>query len=263
MHSRSFAVTREASAGFEAGTATGLNDSTLHSRILAEIEGRIVSGEWPPGHRLPFEVDLAAHYNCSRMTVNKVLAQLVRAGLIERRKKSGTVVTQPRAQSAILDIHDIKEEVQSLKLAYAYQLISRTRRSAGPDDMLRLGLSGATEVIDLRCLHFAGAKPFCLEERLISLATVPQAADFDFSSVAPGPFLLAQIPWTAAQHTIHAVNADREQAKRLELEARQACLVVERQTWAQAQPVTRVRFTYPGDRHMLTAHFQPTAGADF
>ncbi|MGG2473725.1 histidine utilization repressor, partial [Rhizobium sp. BR5] len=31
---------------------------TLHQRILSDIEGRIVSGEWPPGHRLPFEVDL-------------------------------------------------------------------------------------------------------------------------------------------------------------------------------------------------------------
>ncbi|WP_411196868.1 GntR family transcriptional regulator, partial [Rhizobium sp.] len=55
-------------------------DPTLHQRILSEIEGRIVSGEWPPGHRIPFEVDLATQYDCSRMTVNKVLTQLAKAG---------------------------------------------------------------------------------------------------------------------------------------------------------------------------------------
>jgi hypothetical protein len=43
-----------------------LNDATLHSKILADIEARIVSGEWPPGYRLPFEID-------SRMTMNKVM----------------------------------------------------------------------------------------------------------------------------------------------------------------------------------------------
>ena len=31
----------------------------LHERILRDIEGRILSGEWPPGQPLPFEVDLA------------------------------------------------------------------------------------------------------------------------------------------------------------------------------------------------------------
>ena len=63
-----------------------MSATTLHSRILADIEGRIVSGEWSPGYRLPFEVDLAVQFGCSRMTMNKVLAQLVRSGLVERRK---------------------------------------------------------------------------------------------------------------------------------------------------------------------------------
>lgn len=85
---------------------------TLHQRILTEIEGRIVSGEWPPGHRLPFEVDLADQYHCSRMTVNKVMGQLAKAGLIERRKKSGSFVRQPQIQSAVLQIHDIGAEVE-------------------------------------------------------------------------------------------------------------------------------------------------------
>lgn len=237
-----------------------MSDATLHSRILADIEGRIVSGEWPPGYRLPFEIDLAAQYGCSRMTMNKVMAQLVRAGLIERRKKSGSFVTQPKAQSAVLDIHDIKDEVQSLKLAYDYSLVSLARRVADQDDIVRLGMPNASEIIDLTCLHFAGGEPFCLEQRLISLQTVPQAAEFDFKEVAPGPFLLAQVPWTAAQHRIQAISAGKVEAKLLALESKQACLLIERQTWSQDGPVTNVRLTYPGNRHVVTAQFKPGAG---
>jgi DNA-binding GntR family transcriptional regulator len=75
---------------------------TLHQKILGEIEGKIVSGEWPIGFRIPYEVDLAREYGVSRMTVNKVLTQLQRGGLIERVKKSGSFVSLPHTQSAVL-----------------------------------------------------------------------------------------------------------------------------------------------------------------
>ena len=40
-----------------------VKDATLHQKILSDIEGRIVTGEWPPGYRIPFEVDLAMQYD--------------------------------------------------------------------------------------------------------------------------------------------------------------------------------------------------------
>lgn len=234
-------------------------DPTLHQRILSEIEGRIVSGEWPPGYRIPFEVDLAEQYDCSRMTVNKVLTQLAKAGLIERRRKSGSFVTQPQAQSAILEIHDIKAEVQSLKLAYSYSISKKASRKAKAEDGRRLDLPPASSVVEVVCIHNAGARPFCLEERLISLAAVPEAADADFSVEAPGPWLLNQVPWSTAEHKIHAVSAGAEAAAALDIPKGTACLVVERRTWSSAGPVTHVRFTYPGDRHALVARFTPAS----
>ena len=56
---------------------------------------RILSGEWPPGHRIPFEHELTARYRCSRMTVSKALGDLVAAGLIERRRRAGSFVRRP------------------------------------------------------------------------------------------------------------------------------------------------------------------------
>ena len=57
----------------------------LHQRIRSDIEARIRSGEWTPGHRAPTEAELMAAYDCSRMTVNKAMIALVEAGLIVRR----------------------------------------------------------------------------------------------------------------------------------------------------------------------------------
>ena len=229
--------------------------ASLHRRILADISGRIVSGEWPPGHRIPFEHELTEHYGCSRMTVNKALTQLARSGLIERRKRSGSFVARPRSQAAVLEIHDIRAEVEALGLAYRYELLDRKLRAAGATVDPRI--EGSPSLMELACRHHADASVFCVEERLISLDAVPQAADADFARQAPGPWLIGHVPWSEAEHTIRAVAADRATARLLALPAGTACLVIERRTWSGGQQVTFVRLTYPGASHAVVARFTP------
>ncbi|QPC88628.1 histidine utilization repressor [Mesorhizobium sp. NBSH29] len=234
---------------------------SLHQRILCEIRDRILSGEWEPGYRIPFEHELTDQYGCSRMTVNKALSQLAATGLIERRRRSGSFVRRPQLQSAILEIHDIKAEVAALALPYRYELSASIRRKATQADRLLLDVASGHTVLALSCRHFAGAKPFCLEERLISLDAVPEAAEQSFTDMAPGPWLVAKVPWSAAEHTIRATSADTACAEQLGVARGTACLVVERKTWsAEQQAITHVRLTYAGDDHALVARFTPAEG---
>jgi GntR family histidine utilization transcriptional repressor len=241
------------------GDMSTSKEATLHQRILGDIEGRIVSGEWPPGHRIPFELALAEHYSCSRMTVNKVLTQLARAGLIIRHKRSGSFVSQPRAQSAVLEIHDIQSEVQSLNLPYSHRIIKLGKRRGQQADSRRLESDGPMSTLEILCIHYAGKQPFCLEDRIINLDVVPDAGDIDFDLLPPGPWLLNQVPWSAAEHQIRAVAADGQEATHLSIAEGMSCLVIERRTWSGAGPVTHVRLTYPGDRHTLVARFTPSS----
>jgi GntR family histidine utilization transcriptional repressor len=238
----------------------GAEAVSLHQRILGDIRDRILSGAWPPGHRIPFEHELSATYRCSRMTVNKALSQLAKSGLIERRRRSGSFVRRPQLQSAVLEIHDIKTEVQALGLPYRFELGERRQHAATPADFARLDLPAHSAVLDLSCRHFAGDRPFCLEQRLISLAAVPEAAEESFDEIAPGPWLVSRVPWSAAEHTIRAAGADRETAAALDIAKGTACLVIERRTWSAERPVTHVRLTYAGDSHALVARFEPSQG---
>ena len=231
---------------------------SLHQRIVNDIEGRILSGEWAPGKRIPFELELAAQYNCSRMTVNKAMTQLARSGLVERRKKSGSFVTQPHAQSAVLEIRDIKLEVESLGKPYRYELSSRIKRKANPDDRDLLGLGATGQVIAVIGLHYAGERVFCLEDRLINLSAVPDAGEEKFDRISAGTWLLQQVPWSAAEHKIKAVEADDDIATALDIPAGAACLVVERRTSMNGAFVTHVRLTYLGSSHELVARFTPS-----
>ncbi len=239
-------------------TRTEAKEPPLHRRILEEVEGKILSGEWPPGHRIPFEHELTEQYQCSRMTVNKAITELVKRGLIERRRKSGSYVTHPHAQSAVLEIHDIRLEVESLGLRYRYEKRTRLDRSAKAADRRLMDLPEPAPLTEISALHFAGGQPFCLEDRLINLVAVPEAAAETFDDTAPGAWLISRVPWSAAEHRIRAVGADARAADLLAIAPGTACLVVERRTWSGGVYITHVRLTYPGEKHELVAEFAPS-----
>lgn len=233
-------------------------DSPLHRRIRSDIAERILSGEWPPGFRIPFEHELMADYDCSRMTVSKALAPLAERGMIVRRKRFGSFVARPRIHSVLLDIPDIQAEIQKRGEPYGYELLMRKIRAAHRRDASELGLTAAGEVIELRCLHKGSGRAFALEERVICLTSVPQARDAAFDEIPPGTWLLERVPWTEAEHKISAVNVSRATAMTLGVEPSAACLSLERRTWRRAEGITFVRLTFPGEAYDLGARFAPS-----
>jgi GntR family transcriptional regulator, histidine utilization repressor len=233
---------------------------SLHDRILSDLESRILSGAWPPGHRIPTEQELRQTYGCSRMTVNKVMTQLANAGLVLRRRKTGSIVMPQKSQTAILEIKDIREEVTARGGTYRHEILTRSTRPATDSDAARLGVDAAQPLLVLDCLHLSDEAPFCLEERVINLSVAPEAAEESFAAMAPGVWLLRHIPWNEAEHRIAAVGAQAPVAALLDLEAGTPCLVMERRTWRQGEPVTAVRLTYPGAANTLSARFTPSQG---
>ena len=189
--------------------------ATLKDRILSDIETKIFSGRWPPGHRIPNEHELAEKYRCSRMTVNKVLTDLAMKGILERRRKAGTFVGKPTVQSAVLRIPDIKAEVEGLGYLYRYELLFLKRRQATNADQALMQLSPEHSVIEFRCVHWANKQPFAYEHRFLNVTAVPQALEQNFDIEPPGTWLLNHVPWTEAEHNIFAEAADIEAAQSL------------------------------------------------
>lgn len=234
---------------------------THHDRILTGLRERITSGEWPPGFQLPFETQLAESHGVSRMTMNKVLAQLTREGFLVRRKKLGTFVARPMAQAAVMEIADIEAEVAALGLDWRFDLLERSLRLPLPEEALSARTQAAGPVLALRGVHHAGDLPFCHEARIINPEAAPAALDVDFRRIAPGAWLLREVPWSSAEHRIRAVPAAPQVARDLGLASGAACLEVTRRTEFAGQWVTLVTQTYPGDRHQLVAQFGPREAA--
>src|ERR1700730_18570600 len=125
-------------------------------------------------------------------------------------------------------------------------------------DKDRLAVGARAQVLAVRCLHEAEGQPFAIEDRLINLQAVPEALREDFSTTPPNTWLVGHVPWTEAEHRITACNADKAAAEDLKIEEGAACLVIERRTWRNGDPITAVRLTHPGHLYDLIARFTPT-----
>jgi len=228
----------------------------LHLKISADLADNIRSGVWPPGHRIPFEHELTARYGCARATAGKAVGALVSAGLVERRRRAGTFVAKPPVQAVVVEIADIRTEVEARGQAYGYELIASRRRLArASGDEARLQAQGP--VLEIACRHFADGRPFAAEDRVINLAAAPGIEAADFAREPPGAWLLAHVAWSEAEHRIAAAAADGVLAERLEVAQGHACLVLTRWTWQAGQGVTSVRQTFAAETYQLVARFTP------
>lgn len=226
-----------------------MKPAALHERIRAEIEARILAGELQPGERIPRETDLMAQYGCARMTVNKALSALAGAGMLERRKRAGTFVARPRAQSMVLDVPDLAAEIAARGQDYRWTLANRRV----PTHETALGETGRALLVT--GVHHANGLPLAHEERLINLALVPEIAAADLAGQPPGSWLIAHVPWTEAENRISAVPAPAGVARALGIARSAACLLIERRTWRGPDTITLVRQHFVADRYELVARF--------
>ncbi len=64
-----------------------------HRQVFEIMRGRIESGDYQPGDRIPSEASLIQEFGVSRPTVARALQDLERRGLVKRRRGAGTYVS--------------------------------------------------------------------------------------------------------------------------------------------------------------------------
>ena len=226
-------------------------EGPMHEQIRKAIARKISVQELKPGDRLPFEHELMKALSTSRMTVSRALQALADDGLIERRRKAGSFVARQTAFMSPVTIQTPRTEIEAAGLRYGYELLSRAR-------MNMAGNKGG-KMVHLICRHMAAESPWVLEQRWINLDAVPEAEQENFEFTPPGEWLLNNVPWNEAEHTISAIAADLETARHLNIGPGDACLSVERKTWSGEASITHVVLTYPGAQKTLTGRYQPGA----
>ena len=76
----------------------------LYHQLADILTGQIREGRYRPGDTIPSETGMAKEYGIGRPTVRQAMDTLVRKGLIERRRGSGTYVKEPETRVDIFSL---------------------------------------------------------------------------------------------------------------------------------------------------------------
>lgn len=218
-------------------------------KIRDRIHDAILSGRFAPGERLPRDADLATELNCARATVQRAMQDLADAGLVERRRRGGTTLRPDPVTRATFEIPVIRREVEGRGARYGYQLLRQSR--AAPPRAIRAAFDtfDTTPMLHVEALHLSDARPYLLEDRWISMDTVPNIASIDLSRTSANEWLVLNQRYSHGNLHFSAETADAKTAGLMATNEGAALFVMERTTWLESAPVTHVRaIAAPGYR---------------
>lgn len=228
-----------------------------YQQLKDVIIERISAGELQPSDRVPSENELVESMRVSRMTANRALRELTDEGYVERVAGRGTFVSDFRARSHLLEVHNIADEVKRRGHQYSCRVIRQSKQRARGEIAKALHIRQGTAVFHLLLVHFENARPIQIEDRYVMASFAPDCLAQDFAKETPSAYLTGIAPLQEAEQVVRACNPNASVRRRLELENNEASLVVLRRTWSKGRPVTFARLHHPGSRYELSGHYTP------
>lgn len=217
---------------------------------------RISTGELRPRDRVPSENELVEAMNVSRMTANRALRELHGEGYVERIAGRGTFVADFRAQSHLLEVQNIADEIAGRGHSHSSQVIRQSRQHARGDVAKALQVEPGTDVFHLLLVHGENNLPVQVEDRHVLASFAPRSLEQDFASVTPSAYLTSVAPLQEAEQVVRASMPNAAIRQYLHMDDGEPTLVVIRRTWSQGRPVTFTRLHHPGSRYELTGHLE-------
>ncbi|MFD7919882.1 histidine utilization repressor [Streptomyces sp. NPDC059740] len=237
---------------YRARAASGV---PAYQRIKDLVTELVTSGRWREGDALPSESQFVACLGLSRMTVNRALRELTAQGVIRRVAGVGSFVAAHKASSALVEVHNIADEVRLRGHRYHAKVLCVREEQAGPTVGGDLGLAVGSPVFHSQVVHFEDGVGVQLEDRYVNPQFAPGYLDQDFTRRTPYTFLTEVAPLGKGEHVVEAVLPSAQECDILGVEPSEPCLLIQRRTWSGEALVSVARLLHPGSRYRLAGTF--------
>lgn len=227
-----------------------------YQRVKDLVTEQIVSGRWREGDALPSESQFVESLGLSRMTVNRALRELSAQGLLRRVMGVGTFVASPKGSSALVEVHNIADEVRRRGHRYHARVLSLAQEEAGAEVSAQFGLDGRCPVYRSRVVHFENEVAVQLEDHYVNPDFAPGYLEQDFTRCTPFTFLSEVAPLGRGEHIVEAVLPSPEECAIMDIAPFEPCLLIHRRTWSHDALVSIARLLHPGSRYRLEGAFE-------
>ena len=226
----------------------------LYQQLYEQLEGRIRSGQWKPGDRIPPESELLTQYEVSRITVRKVLAMLVAEGLLVRERGRGSFVASPKLEHGMTTIVSFTDDMRQRGFSPGTKIIFMGLVPAPRAIADALSVPEGEELARIDRLRLADEQPMCVEESFLIHRHLPGILEHDLANDSLREIKQREygIRWSRAQQTIQAVPAAPEIARLLSVKTGAPLLFFDRVTFSQDNVAMEyLRVYYRADRYTL------------
>src|SRR6267143_7211824 len=145
------------------------------SRVLDLMESLEV------GEAIPSERQLSQDLAVSRLTIRAALDELVRDGYLDRRHGSGTYVTEHKIAQP-LTLTSFSDEMRRRGMVPGSKTLELTITPAGARLARHLQVSPAENLVRIKRLRLADARPMAMEILHVSQALVPGLSKSDLEN---------------------------------------------------------------------------------
>ena len=218
------------------------------------ILDQIDTEAWEPADKVYSENVLAENFGVSRMTARKAIDALCAEGVLVRSQGLGTFVSDKRPMIALLDIHNIADEVVDRGHAYSCQVLKQGRISTTKTIAIMLAMQIAEEAFHSTVVHFEDGQAVQYEDRYVNPAFAPKYLEQNFAIRTPSAYLSSIAPLTEADHVIEAQLPSRQVGEALQMPLSAPCLKITRRTWSRQGVLSMAYLYHPGDRYRIGGH---------
>lgn len=156
--------TKETRGNYMSNTILDFNSpSPLYLQLYDILHQKIMSGELPPGSKMPTESQLIEQYSVSRITVRKAMDLLTEENLIIKRSGKGSFVMPTKIQEHINGQNSFTITCQMNNLSAETTLITQELRPATEAIAKLLKIPDNSYIIYVKRLRFADKVPIMLE----------------------------------------------------------------------------------------------------
>lgn len=222
-------------------------------QVANDLIKRIAAGKYPVGSNIPTETELSEAYAISRHTVREALRRLHDAGLISRRRRSGTAVIATKQPTSYKQPINSIEDL--LQYAEATRLIVRSKRrikcDAGLSELLGCDEGREWLRVDTMRVMPGDLRPVCLTTSYLNVDLPDIDAHID-TLVGPVSAMLEtayNLRIVDIEQSIQAVHLKKREAKLLRIELGSPALRAVRRYFDSRQRLLELSDAiHPGDR---------------
>lgn len=228
-------------------------DSTkpLYRQLREMILEKIETGEFPEGFHLPTEMEMQLEYGLSRATIRQALDELVNEGIVERRRRVGTIVSPKRVKPELIKLTSFSEDIRSRGLVPESKTLSADFVLPPGKVQEAFKLAHDEKVWLVTRLRSASGEPYGLHELFIppQLQFSPRELN-NLTSYYELLFDHHKLKPNYGMETLTASVANKQEASLLGVEVNAPLLVAWRVTYSETNEALEcVKIIYRADRY--------------